>query len=212
MSADTIEKVEVKFGDVKQLPNETTNPIKGSFSLDNPSFAWFKCREQFAPKFLKETEGFFFSIVSPFGNQLEGIASFIGRTEEILSEAHVLENTKFSKTTRPHALWVVPSMFWRECPVRRSLLTILLRCGQVYDPEKNNYETALKSDPYAVITEMAIRRFLFGYTTSTEKNTNPPGWRDLFQNKTIEDIRKALVLPAKNKVERNLLAFGKIWN
>lgn len=205
--------MKVEFGEVKVFQQDATVPSSGSFSLAHP-VTWHRCREQFASKFTSETEGFYFG--HTHGASI-AVASFIAKTEHILSIANKFEKySQFSLTNRPYAVWIQPSEFWKVCQIRRSLLTILLRCGIQYDVEKDNYEAALKSDKYALETQKAIRRFLFGYTKFNKPEqvvySSYTGWRELFCNADVTATRIALQLPPEGIVEKTLIGSGSIWN
>jgi hypothetical protein len=203
--------MKLEFGDTKLVEKETSLPINGSFSLGKP-LNWKKCREQFARDFDEKTDGFFFS--HPNGSS-DCIAAFVSKTEDIIEVVSPLpERTRFCRTNVPYALWITPSSFWKECFVRRSLFTILLRCGFEYRPLYDNYEDALKSNIYSQETLPAIRRFLFGYTQFTNNDTvlNGRGWRDLFVNKDVEEIRSKLTLPKNANIEKTMIGLGTIWN
>jgi hypothetical protein len=204
----------VEFGEPKIVDNlSPSEPILGSFSLQGP-LDWRKCREQFAKIFTENTEGFFFSHPNACG---ENVAAFLVKTEDVLGASHkTLPRSKFSKTNMPYALWVSPSDFWKECPMRRSLLTILLRCGFEYRQDLDNYEEALFSDVYAKETQNAVKRFLFGYTRFINGSgiyvTDRHGWRESFINKMTDDIRVKLVRPNNSTIEPTLIGLGTIWN
>ncbi len=200
--------MKIKFGDVKPIKDEKP-PIVGSFSVEKTPISWYKCREQFASFFNNDLESFFFS--HPIGLS-EHIAAFISKTEDVLNLTYSFKRTSFCKTNRPYALWVSPAPFWRECFLRRSLFTILLRCGFEYRENENNYEQALYSVPYIGETKTAVHRFLFGFTRFAGEKPAKSGWRDFFRNQNQENIVKMLVLPDKLKVERTMLGLGAIWN
>ncbi len=206
--------MKVEFGDVKPLVEGVgidKEPILGSFSITSPVM-WYKCREQFAGFFSAELPAFFFS--HPAGSA-ENIAAFISKTEDILSVANSFEQrTEFCRTNRPFALWVSPAPFWKECVLRRSLFTILLRCGFEYREAEDNYEHALYSVPYIAETKSAVHRFLFGHTKFVNREKLPvnSGWRDFFRNLNQENVVNALVLPENSTVERTIVGLGAIWN
>ena len=199
----------VVFGDIKSVKDDK-KPILGSFSLINP-INWYKCREQFANIFDEHTSSLYFA--HPGRNE-ENIAAFIRQTEDILDLSNYFgERTEFCKTTRPFIMWIAPAKFWLKCPLRRSLFTILLRCGFEYREEEGNYEEAINSSDYIRETKLAVNRFLFGYT-----NFNKPlafckvGWRDFFKDQNQEAIMSNLGRPQAEKMQKTLLGLGAIWN
>jgi hypothetical protein len=206
--------MKVEFGEVKPLVEGVginKEPILGSFSVTSPVL-WYKCREQFAGFFDASLPAFFFS--HPIG-AAEHIAAFISKTEDVLSCANSFEQrTEFCRTNRPFALWVSPAPFWKECPIRRSLFTILLRCGFQYREAEDNYEQALYSEAYITETRLAVHRFLFGHTkfVNHEKRPVNSGWRDFFRNLSQDNVVHALALPENSMVERTMLGLGALWN
>lgn len=204
--------MKVEFGVLKPLAvDDKRPPIEGSFTAPVP-FNWVKCREQFAGSFTDKLTEFFFS--HPIGAGIH-VAAFISKTEDIMSlSVPMPQRSEFCLTNRPYALWVSPSPFWRNCPIRRSLFTILLRCGFEYREAENNYEDALYSDPYIKDTKLAVHRFLFGYTQFVNRDNLPvnSGWRDFFRNQNREMVIKCLDLGEKIKFERSMLGLGTIWN
>ncbi len=202
--------MKIVFGDPKIVENDPVEPVIGSFSLTSP-LTWYKCREQFAKFFDESIEGFFFSHEK---GRSENIAAFISKTEDILEVSHPsITRSEFSQTNRWYAMWIKPSNFWKECGLRRSLFTILLRSGFEYNPGDDNYEAALISCPYARDTQLAVRRFLFGHTSFNMNGENwSPGWRDFFIGKDIEEVRKRLTLSKNTTVEKTMVCLGTIWN
>jgi hypothetical protein len=135
-------------------------PGPGQFSLEGDELNWEFCRENFSKKFTSNTRGIFFSCAE---EQSEFVGEFIEKTEDILIKAALqnINKSKFFKTNLNFAIWIEPSSFWLDCPMKRSLFTILLRCGLSY---KDDYEKALYSIHHSKITKDAIQRFLYGFT------------------------------------------------
>lgn len=172
----------------------------GSFTLESP-FSFEKCRERFAASFKSDTIGFYFLHNAGY---LENVALFLLRTEEILE----VPSSEFALTNREYILYIEPSMFWRECSMKRSLLTILLLCGMVYDCDKNNYEEALFSHEYIKRTNAALMRFMFGFTRYTgpalvssvcAPTLLTKGWVSTFDQKEPKHVREMLVLPEEKE-------------
>ena len=61
--------------------------------------------------------------------------------------------------------------------MKRSLLTILLRCGVKYNRKQDNFEDAVFSCAYTQNTRYAVQRFLDGFTKYTGKSN---GWYNQF--------------------------------
>lgn len=152
------------FGEVKVINGLYGTPPAGQFALETlASPHWDHCREQFLGKMKNDLQGFYFSHGA---NQSENIAYFLAKFEEILE---ITDFSSFQKTNISTILWVIPSKFWMNCVLKKSLLTLLLRVGINYNPETNNFDEALFSDgfaenKYARETKNAIMRFLFGFT------------------------------------------------
>jgi hypothetical protein len=191
---------------------DTTRTIKESFkkpkdgwfaleSVGSNSIAWQHCRDQFASSFTDRIDGFYFSHSVPRCN----IVAFVGKTEAILD---VPEST-FQATNREYATWVTPSVFWKSVFIRRSLFTLLLRAGMLYDPVVDNYELALYGNEYLHTSKAAVMRFLFGFTEFCESPYWKLGWAATFSGKPIDDIRNKLVSP--KKAEPSLIGQGSIW-
>ena len=198
----------------KQIPETATVPGPGCFLIEN---AWEKCRDSFARFFSKDTTFFVFSHAADIKIG-EAIASFIAKVEKILE----VEQSSFCLTNRPYALWIEPSSFWKKCIVRRSLFSALLRAGQQYNPNVDNFEQALYSDVYTAQTKNAVMRFLFGFTKFNEEearrllNFNPTpanGWYCVFNgiNGDVMKLRRILVSPDEQQ-QKVLIGVPGIWN
>jgi len=213
----------VQFGETKTVhenipPSRVVDGLSvpwGCYSLPNP-ISWYSCRETIAEKISDTDNGFYFSIEH---NNEVNIASFLLKTELILGLVNNLpDQTLFAKTTRPHALWIEPATFWRKCRFRFSLFTILCRSASKYREADDNYEQALFSDAYAKETQLAVKRFLFGHTQFVWEAEGPQpiydkyAWRDYFHNKSVDVVRKKLVMPADAIAPRSVIGAGSIWN
>jgi len=211
------------FGGHKSILLLSDGPDSGRYALDAESPkqpSWEACREQFASKINADTVGFFFSHQP---GQIENVAGFMAKSEEILD---LDERSKYSHTDKPIVMWVEPARFWMNCWVKRSFLTILLRCGMYYDPEKDNYEEALfgegsytdKAREYTQVTRPAVMRFMFGFT----KFVAPPDllvptgtlhrtlWVEVFKNRSVKELKHLLV--AENPTPGfGLLGADALW-
>jgi hypothetical protein len=194
----------------------------GAYAVDGEKISWVKCREQFAVKFSHSVDGIYF--VHKKG-QGESVAAFILQAEKVLG-IHYKERSIFSKTNKDSVIWVSVSCFWKECELRRSLFTILLRAGMDYSIEKNNFSKTLFSNLYVRQTEVAIKRFFFGFvdfriqmvTTHyagdhrmAPSQISRKGWVNTFKDAGFKDVKKILVKPAKKNPEDNFLAVGTLW-
>jgi hypothetical protein len=182
----------IKFA--KQIKKK---PDSGHYSLGCEELDWISCRENFAKIFNQNQKGLFFSHEPSYE---ERISSFIEKTEEILVRAALqnINKSKFYKTNLNFATWIEPSSFWMKCPMKRSLFTMLLRCGSFYNFK--NYEEALYSIQYSQSTKKALQRFLYGFTEFQLKNESfegiGKGWVSYFANKDCNVICEKLKPPA----------------
>jgi hypothetical protein len=200
-------------------------PEAGRYALDavppkQPS--WEKCREKFARYMLPETEGFFFSHNR---NQGSNVAGFLAKSEEILE---LSDRSNYSHTEKDIILWVAPARFWMNCWVKRSFLTILLRCGMYYDPERDNYEEALFGNgteadaarEYTNKTRLAVMRFMFGFTKfvapagvtepAASETIHSKLWVEVFKDRSIKELKTILVSEKPTK-GFGLLGTDAIW-
>jgi myosin-crossreactive antigen len=188
-------------------------PTPGQYALEKEELEWEPCRENFAKKFNRNQKGLYFSC----GHEQEkNVIAFIEKTEEILLKA-ALQNIVFSnfyKTNLNFALWVEPAEFWMECSLKRSLFTLLLRCGLSYDFV--NYEKTLFQNQYSSVTKQALQRFFYGFTKADSKNEESfegigKGWTSYFANKNSQIICEKLLLP--DYLSDNKFPFGEeiLW-
>ena len=213
----------VNFGRKKSFnPSHApyASPKAGAFAVDGEKISWVKCREQFAAKFSHNVDGIYF--VHKKG-QGESVAAFILQAEKVLG-IHYKKRSIFSKTNKDSVIWVSVSFFWKECELRRSLFTILLRAGINYSIEENDFSKTLFSNSYVKQTEMAIKRFFFGFVNfrrqmvdrshpgyQNSSQTFRKGWVNVFKGAGVKDVKQILVKPAKKNPEDNFLAVGTLW-
>jgi hypothetical protein len=223
--------MKVTFGDKKPLSQCYSVPAEGQFALEaegEKSLHWDHCREQFLGKFKEGIPGFYFSHKADRG---VNIAGFVLKFEEVVgAELKSLSFSHFSETGRETVLWVEPSGFWRSCLLKKSLLTLLLRCGSNYDNVRDNFDDALfgpeyNENKYARETKNAIMRFLFGFTkfSGTLNQTVPVqtmgttstlirhGWHAEFDKNTIYDVRRKLIRPSDESHEVSLVGAESLW-
>jgi len=213
-----------EFGLQRGFKQVYGSPSPGQYAMEaqeQKQCHWDHCREQFAPKWDGPTDGFYFSHGA---GESENVAGFICKTEEILT---LIDRSGYSKTDRDTILWVRPSPFWSCCEIRRSLFTILLRCGRLYNPERDNYEDSLygKSDSvpqaqeYVNATDLAVKRFLFGFTkyvklpglVDPSSYYYKTGWVAIFKNKDLATIRQMLVLPEGEERLQTVIGLDAVW-
>jgi len=222
--------MKVTFGDKKPLSQCYSIPPEGQFALESDgekALHWDHCREQFLGKFKDNIQGFYFSHKPETG---ENIAGFVLKFEEVIkSELDNLVHSQFSQTEKENVLWIQPGVFWRDCLLKKSLLTLLVRCGINYHCDKDNFDDALFSEysenKYARETKSAILRFLFGFTKFTGAvSQNPPvsnmgtsstlirhGWHAEFEKSSVYDIRRKLIRPQATSQEISLVGVESLW-
>jgi len=204
------------------------DPPVGNFALDfdvTGRVHWDHCREQFASKFDETINGFYFSHPE---YKSHNCAEFLTKFENVVgiydSEIPFICSS-FAKTSKSKITWVEPSNFWIEHPIKRSLLTIILRCGINYDIDKDNFEDTLfseeyKENVYLRDSKSATMRFMFGFTeycgelptigayTTVIKH----GWREEFSRMNDDMIRKKLRLPKNQMSECSVIGIDALWN
>lgn len=206
----------VEYGPEKAAKQVGVLPKIGWYAYENDrsELNWLRCRENFASAFTSTINGIYFSHPAGDGDK---VAHFITRMEDTLMavSCESFEHTKFSKCNLNFALWIEPSEYWKMCEMRRSLFTILLRCGLKYDSKIDNFEEALYSDQYIAGTKDAIQRFLFGFTRyvkGKEKISGiGKGWYSYFTSLKPEDIRAKLIPPPGVEIESCLVGTGSLW-
>ena len=162
---------------------------KGRFVVE----AWTPCREIFHRDSYKVKQ---FLFQHRTRAKQDCIAAFIERIEEDLN---VRPKSKFYSTFVPNVMLVIPSPWWANFSMKRSLFTILLRAGQKYDCKKDNFEEALYSDRYSKKTKDAVSRFMEGHTRYRGRII---GWYNQFfhggwdyRRPDADKIKKLLVKP-----------------
>lgn len=182
-----------------------------SFSLNGEK--WQTCRETFANDFRSEIEGFFVSTCNRL--PVQNVFDFMKKTEKILELEKIKKEgflfgdySIFYKTNLPFIGYIKPAEFWMNHVLKRSLLTIFVRCGDKYNLQKDNYEEALLSESYVTKTKTAVYRFLFGFHDIKYYDRN--GWVSNFVNCSNEQIVKDL--NNHNKTMKSLIGVGTIWS
>lgn len=199
------------------------NPPLGGFALQpdsgHPIF-WEPCREHFSVQFTENCKGFYFC--HSFGKS-DDVANFISKFENIVQINQKQEFSTFRKTCRRNIIWIEPSVFWLKCKMKRSLFTILARCGMNYFTENDNFDDVLfgnyKENIYLKDTKSAFLRFMFGFTDwnnidVTNKNNQDErhGWREEFYNLDEKKARLMLACPKNSTKQTNLIGFDSLWS
>ena len=198
-----------KIGKIKkvEMPDASRHQrlSRGSFSkilytkFDGTLVAkeWLYCREYFQD----ESNGIRRMLFCHSAHRCKNISAFINILENKLN---LSEKTIIGPTQRYNISWINVSPWWTKSSMKRSLFTILLRCGVNFRPKENNFEQALFSSIYTKHTEYAVRRFIEGYTTYTGKKK---GWYNQFywgggnrwdhKKPNSEEIDELLIMPLK---------------
>jgi hypothetical protein len=163
---------------------------KGSFSKVEgrkkwEAVLWHHCREWF----LDDSIGTTRLLYTHDPHKTENLARFIRKVENKLK---IEEKSQIGTTQSPTVSWMKISPFWTGSMMRRSFLTMMLRCGSKYCFYKNNFSESLFSIRYSKFTEYAVRRFLSGHTKYCGRKR---GWYSEFKNKTNEQVDSLLILP-----------------
>lgn len=213
---------------MKELKQIYITPGNGYFAVDEKypkALSWQHCREKFLASFYCKSKGFFFS---HFHNTNEDIAGFIIKCEKIIqySDNRIFENTIFKKTSDEKIIWIQPSKFWLECIIKRSLLTLLLRCSLNYKITEDNFDECMFSEKFcenilARETKDAIVRFFHGFTkysgnqNITEESNNQSiikqGWHFEFMGKPLYYLKQTLIKPNTKNI-KNILGIDALWN
>lgn len=212
--------MKASFGEIRKFKQCYGTPPVGNFALEAEppkGVHWDHCREQFASKFNEITPGFYFS--HPPGKSLD-VGEFVAKFESIVG---LKQPTTFCETQKDTILWAEPSRFWLDCQMKRSLLTIILRCGINYITTSDNFDDALfgehKESQYVKETKSATLRFMFGFTRFTGKcdaitsttSVVKHGWREEFKPLDDSTIRRRLVLPEGETREASIIGVESLW-
>ncbi len=168
------------------------------------------CRERLARHFTPTSSGFYMGVLE---KEIENCPRFMWKVEELLK---LKEHSNFAPTKTKGLLWVQPCQWWKDCIMRRSLFTALIRAGIYYDLKKDNFEQSLFSAQYLNSTKRALMRFLFGFTkyVGPELDTNPGsglivrGWSEIFSNATDDLVKGYLTWPESDPLK---LSVNSLW-
>lgn len=196
-------------------------PPMGNFALESDELkvpVWDHCREQFASKFTESATGLYYSV---YTNRGEDVAEFLFKCEELIGFKE--EKSSFCKTDKSTIIWIQASKFWMNCQMKRSLLTVILRCGLNYNSDIKNFDEALFSDNFkenkwARETKSAVLRFFFGFTKwlGVEKQYTPfmalkHGWHEEFHCQDNSFVRQKLILPEGETLEPTIIGVESLW-
>ncbi len=117
------------------------------------------CREEFFGSFGKNTK--WIGFITPVLN-IKLLNKFFTKIENQLK---IKKQTVFYHSNLKGAVIIEVADFWLENQCRRSLFTLLLRCGAVYF--KNDFDKAINSYNLAKATKNAIHYFLAGNVNPT---------------------------------------------
>lgn len=192
------------FGDTINYRIAEQAPKPGAFFIRGRS-NWYKCREMFAKQFSENIDGFYCSLEKECS--ADGLPEFLAITEDILK---IESPSVYQKSTHPLAIFIRPSSFWKTCPIRRSLFTILVRAGLAYRPQYNSWEDAIYTQDYIKITRKAVLRFMYGCTKFVPGERDRAGWVTTFRHCNEDEIRRKLVFPNGNP-EFGIVGAGTLW-
>ena len=198
----------IRFKEKKINPSMHFVVGEGCYGMDSPPHKFETCRERFGRIWNENTIGFFFTHPSSKGYS---VAAFLNKTEIVLKQSKF---SQYSMTNRDTILWIEPSVFWKECRMKRSLLTILIRAGMMYDPRRDNYEEALFTENLIKPTRLAVMRFLYGFTkyigpTIENQNVETYGWKHIFENHGEQYVKNCLVSPDEKYIPNGII--NGIW-
>lgn len=131
---------------------------------------WLYCREYFQD----ESAGIRRFLFCHKQNKCKNIALFIHKIENKLN---LTERSIIGPTQRNNISWIRVCSWWTCTSMKRSLFTLLLRCGQNYKIYQDNFDESLFSIMYTKETKYAVQRFLDGHTRYTGKKK---GWYKQF--------------------------------
>ena len=158
---------------------------------------WYYCREWFHD----QSHGVRRILYTHKSGKTDNLAHFIRKVERRLK---VEPKTEIGPTQRKTISWVRVSPWWTNSSMKRSFFTMMLRCGQNYDIDKEDFNDALYSIAYTRETEYAVKRFLAGYTLYAGYTKgwyqafrwgNGFGYRSPNSEFTKELVKKLLVRP-----------------
>lgn len=140
---------------------------------------WFDCRELWHAEYKGRND---VVLIAHKAGHHKRLRAFISLAEELLGAS----SSDIAPTQRKTITCIVPSDFWWSIPIRRSLFSILLRCGLNYE---GDFDEALLSNSHALETKEAIERFFGGHTYYNGKQE---GWCDQFRGVHTKRLRRLL--------------------
>ena len=97
------------------------------------------------------------------------------------------------QTNYKDAIVIKVPNFWKNTFVRREVFTLLLRCAAQYFKKEQDIACALTKYPLTFSCDVALKRFLTGYTVCTKEDLG--GFVDFFKDKTKKQVEKFLIKP-----------------
>ena len=131
---------------------------------------WYKCRDLWQTR-MGKPDVFFLAHES---GKSKNIISFMKKIEDSLK---LKEKSEYGLTQKKFIIYIKPSKWWLQKPIKKSLFTLFLRCGTNYIPKKDNFFEALQSEKCIKETKNAVVRFLSGFTNYQGKVR---GWHNQF--------------------------------
>lgn len=189
--------------------------IKGAYVLSEGYFlieyssGWKieKCRELMQTHFddYPQLNVFYFCAGGPVYSQR--VIKFITLVEAAAG-VDKDDQVNIELTNDKAVLYVAMSAWWRS-PLRRSLLTVLLRCGRNYVEESGKgFKAALNSVEYTQKTQKAIDLFLSGHTGVKNKSIPKEGfggWYAVFSQANFDPSRVLVRIKRKKIPEKSEL-------
>ena len=140
---------------------------------------WYRCRDLWQVK-MGKPDVFF---LAHKNGKSKNIIEFMKQVENILN---LEQKSEYGLTQKKFIIYIKPSKWWLDKAIKKSLFTLLLRCGSIYN--KNNFQQALISEEYLEKTKESVDRFLSGHTNY---NGKVRGWYNQFfiRNPSSEQIK-----------------------
>lgn len=174
------------------------NSDNGHFFFYNPKtrncICARDCREMFAWEFKKDKTHVGFR---SFNVDVERFHEFWEIIENKLNLAQ--KSTIYALENLDSAFVIELSPFWLENTTRKSLLTLLMRCGANYYHKNSTFYDALGNYYLSKQVSPAIKYFLQGYTQPTYKKLKGGFWTQ-FYGATGNSLSKLLIKPVKSYV------------
>jgi hypothetical protein len=158
-----------------------------------PYFQWYSCRDSFQNILTKDIEkGLFF-----VHNGIENTINFMQYLEKQLK---LKTGSVYAKTDNDKVIWFKPDSFWTSSLLRRSFMTLMMRCSLNY--KNSDIKAAIETHENARHCMPAINRFLSGATLYRNQRVSnlakgARGWCYLFSDKDSRQVGQLLMKPVE---------------